>query len=49
MPKYEVFIKSGFDSATIEADNAEYAAKSFANTIRENIGPNQIEVNEIED
>ena len=46
--KYEVFIKSGFSSAEIEADSAQAAAEQFVETLRDNIGPEQIETNNLD-
>jgi len=46
--KYEVFIKSGFSSAEVEAESASAAAEQFAEMLRDNIGPEQIEVNNLD-
>lgn len=46
--QYEVFIKSGNTSAVIEADSAQSAAEQFAAMVRDNIGPEHIETNNLD-
>ena len=46
--KYEVFIKPGWSSDEIEAESAERAKEIFVETLRDNIGPSQIEANNLD-
>ena len=46
--KYEVFIKSGWGGAEIQADSAEAAKETFLQTLRDNIRPEQIEANNLD-
>lgn len=49
MPRYEVFLKPGYGSADIEADNPQQAAAMFAESLAADLGPECIETNCLDD
>jgi len=48
MPLYEVFIKPGWTSADIEAENPKEAARRFVQMTTENLGEEHVEVNPLD-
>lgn len=46
--KYEVFIKPKWSGADVEANSAQEAKERFCETLRDNIGPEQIEANNLD-
>ena len=48
MPKYEVFIKSGYTGAEIEANNSEHAKEKFLDTIIDGLDVSCIDANNLD-
>ena len=49
MPLYEVFIKPGWTSADIEAENPQEAALKFIEMTIDGLGEDQVEVNPLDE
>ena len=49
MPTFECFLRPGTHSADIEAEDAEQACRFFVQQVIENLGPDSVEVNQLDD
>lgn len=49
MRKYEVWIKFAYVGKTIEADSAEAAKQMFLDDLKDGIGPDNLEADEVEE